>query len=430
MSTPGRPKGEYRSAKHEGTLMTTTRHPTHTLRACALAAAGLAALAAQAETSPYYIGATLSVAHDSNLIRVRDGQAVPAGLSASDTTTSAALLAGIDQTWGRQHLSGNATLRENRYARNGGFNSQGYTLNLGLDWQTIERISGKVNVSADRTLRADVRDVNDQFILHTNAENASQLDLSVRVGLVTQLSAEAALLRRDVRYSAREADYREYQQSGGSLGLRWQLGGSTTAGLGLRQTRTDYPRLLVSLPDTRDLRTRNDVDLSATWAPAGASTVDLRVSRGSTSHQQFSDRDFSATTGALTWAWQPTGKLRFNTRAARDTGQDADRATTAYTRTTDTLRLRAAYDLSAKIALNASASRYSRTLVGRGLFVAGVEGRDSGNGFELGLRWAPYRSTIVGCSASHDRLGRNGNPRLNDAYRASGYSCWGQFILQ
>lgn len=385
---------------------------------------------ATAQTSPYYIGVAQTIAYESNLIRLRDNQALPAGLSKSDTVYSTALVAGVDQPFGRQRLFGTANFSNNRYSRNGDFNSSGYALRLGLDWQTIERVSGRASVSSDRTVRADVRDASDRFILRSNAETANQFDASVNVGLVTRLSAEATLQQRDVRYSAAEAAFREYKQRSASLGLRYKPGSTTTWGLGLRQTRWDYPNLLVGVADTNDRRVRNALDASLVWQPTGVSSYDIRLSSGKTEHRQFNSRDFSGVTGSAGWDWRPLAKLRFNTRLSRDSGQDADRVTTAYTRTTDTLRVAADYALSAKIGMNLAVSAYNRQLDGRGQVVSGLSGRENGNSLTLGARWAPVRSTVVGCNVSADRLGGNSNPAQNSSFSATAFSCYGQFILQ
>ena len=281
--------------------------PRAAARRCVAAACVATALCstAAAQSSPYYIGVAQTFSYESNLIRLRDGQALPAGLSKSDTVSSTALVGGIDQPIGRQRLFGSATLRSNRYSKNDTFDSQSYALSLGLDWQTIERVSGKLSAAADRAIRADLRDQADRFIPRSNTETTNQFAASVSVGVSTPLSAEAGLTRRDVKYSAPESQYREYSQSGGSLGLRYKLGGATTVGLSVRQTRTEYPRLLATQADPRDRRTRNDLDFVVIWVPSAASSLNLRASRGKTEHEQFAERDFSATTAAWTAALPP-----------------------------------------------------------------------------------------------------------------------------
>lgn len=386
--------------------------------------------AAHAETSPYYIGMSLTVAHDSNLSRVRDGQALPAGASQADTVSTVALVAGLDQPLGRGRLFGSASLNTSNYANNEAYNNQGYALNLGLDWQTIERISGKVALASSRSVRADVRDRLDQVIFKKNAENANQLDASVSVGLVTALSAEASLMTRDVRYSEPDADYREYKQNGATLGLRYRLGGATSVGLSIGQTTNDYPNLLTGQSDRSDRRSRSDVSLSANWVPSGASSLSAVLTQGKTTHDRFTERDFSATTGALTWGWLPTGKLRFSTRLGRDAGQDAERATTAFSRTTDSLRVRGDYEATGKIGAYATAFTYRRTQTGSGVFVSGISGTDTGSNLTVGARWAALRSVSVGCEVSTERLGANSNPLLTSSYRSNAASCFGQFVLQ
>jgi hypothetical protein len=279
-------------------------------------------------------------------------------------------------------------------------------------------------------VRADVRDRQDQVICKKNTESANQLDASVSVGMITALSAEASLSTRDVRYSEVEADYREYKQNSGSLGLRYRLGGATSVGLSISQSQTNYPNLLTGFDDPNDRRTRNDVGLSVNWTPSGASNFSAALSQGKTTHDRFTERDFSATTGSLTWGWLPTGKLRLNTRFARDAGQDADRATSAFSRTTDSLRLRAEFDATGKIGTYLTAYTYRRTQTGSGVFVSGLSGTDVGSSLTLGAKWAALRSVSVGCEISSERLGSNSEPRLSVAYSSNAVSCFGQFVLQ
>ena len=78
----------------------------------AAAAAGcMHAALAQQGSSPYSIGVAQTFSHESNLLLVRDGQVAPQGFSAGDTVSSTALVAGVDQSFGRQRLSGSAVLR-------------------------------------------------------------------------------------------------------------------------------------------------------------------------------------------------------------------------------------------------------------------------------------------------------------------------------
>lgn len=385
---------------------------------------------AQAQSSPYYIGVAQTFTHESNLLRLRDNQVAPPGRSQSDTISSTALVAGIDQSFGRQRLSGSASLRSNRYADNKEFNSSGYGLNLGLDWETIERLSGRVSFGADRTQRADLRDRLGAFIVGGNAEEVERFSTTARVGLAGPLSLEAGVNWYSLGYESSAASYAEFSQRSGSLGLRYRLGGATSVALSVRSARIEYPNLLINQADPRDRRKNDNIDLNVVWVPSGSTRLDATLSQGRTRYDQINERDFEGTTGALAWTWNPGGRLRGNLRLARDTGQNSDLATTAFSQTTDTLRVAADYDVTGKIVASASAQHYRRVLDGTGQFVNSVRGSDSGQVFTLGVRWAPRRSLTVGCQGSHERRGSNSNPLLNDTYSANIVSCYGQFTLQ
>jgi hypothetical protein len=406
-----------------------------TLPGTGLAATVLAALCslpATAETSPYYVGISQSFSHESNLLRLRDGQPPQAGTSESDTISSTALVAGIDQRFGRQRVNGSATLRSNRYSNNKQFNGQSYNTTLALDWETIERLNGTVSISADRAQRADLRDRLGQFVQGGNNESRTRLASNVNVGLAGPLGLEAGVTSTNVKYSNDATDYAAYREDSVSAGVRYRLGGATSVSLGLRQTRTDYPNLLISQADPRDKRTRNDLDIGLAWVPSGASRLDARFSQGKTKHDQLDFRDFSGSSGAISWSWSPGGKLRVNTRLARDIGQSSQFITNAgaYAQTTDSLRVAADYDLTGKITLNSALQVYRRNLERSGQLVDTQSGSDTTNIFSLGARWAALRSLSVGCQASYEKRASNSNILLNEPYSANSVSCFGQLVLQ
>jgi hypothetical protein len=405
------------------------RGALHGLGAAALLAL-LPALPAAAQTGPYYIGVLQSFTHDSNIVRLRDDQPAPPGISKSDTVSTTALVAGLDQPLGRGRLFGQAQLRDTRFADNGQYDSNGYSLNLGLDLATIERITGQLAVNAARTPRASVRDRNEQPIPGRNVERTQGASARASVGLVTQWSAELGVSQSKLEYSAPAAAFREYDQTSTTAGVAWRPGAATRLSVGIGRTRTDYPNLLFTLADPNDRRTRDSVDLGASWQPTGVSRLDASLSRGKTRHQRFGERDFDATFGSLGWNWRPTGKLAVDTRLSRDTGQDSDVITTAFSRTTDQLRVQVGYELSAKVSLSLTAGTNRRTLDGTAQVVSGVTGTDNGRNLELGVRWLPLRSLSTGCTVGSERRGRNSNPLLVDPYRSSSVSCFGQFVLQ
>ena len=158
-------------------------------------------------------------------------------------------------------------------------------------------------------------------------------------------------------------------------------------------------------------------------------------------YDRFSQRDFSGLTGALKWNWLPTGKLNAETQVVHDISQDSNFETfggpavigTSNTgRTTTELRLAASYELTAKMALNAtlgiSHRNLERTANVSGLSVVTATGSDDSKTLLIGARWTPLRSVQVGCNLARDQRAASGG--LTQGYGANSVSCNGQFTLQ
>lgn len=409
-------------------------------RRLAAALTTLAAGAAMAQSSPYYIGVAQSLGYESNLYRVGEGQEealARAGLSKSDTVSGTSLVGGVDQTIGRQRVYGSANLRANRYANNKTLDNESYGLNLALDWATVGRLSGTLSAAADQNLaQFNNRSAAGGVETKKNVVRTNQVDAKVRLGVVTKYTLEASLGHRDRSYSAPEYDSSEYRQTSGSLGLRYRPSGALSLGAALRITDATYP----NFKPQADRLKRQDIDFTATWLPSAVSQFNLRLSPTHTSYDRDTDSDFSGVTGSATWGWQPTGKLRLTTGLSRDTGQSSDAVNlgffgtgvTDYSRTTTALSLKADYELSAKIALNAGLSYAHRALTntlsqGSNSVTTG-SGSDKTTVLSLGARWLPTRSIQVGCNASAEN--RSSNTNLSVSLSGSSFSCYGQFVLQ
>lgn len=417
------------------------RIPSHRLPAMLLVCCAMQF--AQADPNPYYIGLSQSFSHSSNLLRLPDGTAAPAGTSSSDTVSSTSLLAGIDQPFGRQHAYGNLALRENKLSKNTTYDNQGYSFTGGLDWSTADRISGSVKATADRNLASFNAD-QIGLLLERNLQTTQQLDASIRAGVVTALTAELTVGGRSVDYTARQYQTQEFRQGSASLGLRWRPSAQGSLGLALRQTKGRYPTAVPTGVDAQnntvygpDRFDRRDLDLSATLVPSAVSNFDGRLSFGRTRYEQATQRDFSGVTGLLRWTWQPTGKLRVTSRLSRDPDQSsyffqpAAEATVDYSRLTTALRERVDFDLSAKISLNASLAYAHRSLV-QNVPVVGSLGDSSGTDhsttIDFGAMWVPTQSLQFGCDLTRER--RLGNSTLSASYGDTTASCYGQFTLQ
>ncbi|CAD5369136.1 conserved exported hypothetical protein [Rubrivivax sp. A210] len=405
-----------------------------------LAAAGLAACTlAQAQTSPYYIGGSQTLAHDSNLYRAASGATLPEGASRSDTLSVTSLFAGVNQPIGRQRLHGSGSLRANRYADNERLNHEGYAANLGLDWESAERVSGNLSGSASRTLRPFSAGTSQATETRRNIQTDGALDALVRVGVVSEWTGEASASWGRTDYSEAAFAGSEVRRQGGSLGLRWRPGAHSNFGLAVRQTNGRYPG--------RDTRfKRNDIDLTAAWQPSAASSLFARLSPGRSRNKAAdgSSSSTTSTTGSLNWRWQATGKLAVNTLATRESSQDSFnqrlltlgannsfdfvQANSDSNVRSNQYLLGLEYQASPKIAATASARQVRRNISQTGDFRTGAFDTDRTNTLSLGLRWTPTRSLQFSCDLGSER--RSAGGLLSVGYDAQTLSCLGQLTLQ
>lgn len=417
------------------------------LKTVALAAIAVASGAVTAQANPWYIGLSQSFNYQSNMLRAIDGTVLGPDQSKSDTLSTTALVGGLDQTFGRQRVSASATLRDDRYAKNDLYNNQGWTASAAFDWQTVNRLSGNVSLASSRSLASfNLQEIG--LIRQRNQETGTSLDTTVRLGIAGPWSLEAGLGRRNIDNSLEQAalQSRNYRQDTGSVAAGWRPSGRVSLRLGLRKTNGLYPQFQAQADGSfqPDRFRREDVDLFVGWRPSGASQLDLRISSGKTRYDLAQQRDFTGVTGSFAWNWVPTGKLSLNTRYTRDTGQDSyavtvfDRnlgfvpGTSDYSRVQDVLRIRAEWAATAKITVSASLSEADRKLVRTlppNIFTRSVTtGGERNTQTSLGLRWTPYRSTLLGCELTSER--RRGSGDLGTNLSTEGLNCFGQFTFQ
>ena len=430
--------------------MRTPRLPkrTHGMPMCVAGAVlALWAGTSSAQTSPWSVGGSLLLSHDSNLLRLADTQDSGPGESRSDTVLSTALVGSLNQNIGRQRVFGNLTLRDNRFDRNSKYNNQSYNGALGLDWSTINRVSGKLSLSAARNLSTfNAEGVG--LLPEKNLETTQAVNASVSMGLVTEYSLELSAGRRQVRNSVQDERVlsRDVDLDSLSLGLAWRPSSAFSLSGALRHVSALYPTFRASASGYESDRFKQQqIDLVATLQPTGASTLDMRLTFGDTRYVVNEERNFSSVNGSLGWLWQASGKLRLATRLARDKGQDnypssvpffssRTPVTLSDSRVITTVRVQADLEVSAKVAFSTSLQHAQRRLDRNTLAVANSVSLDTSNGkdgtllFTIGGRWAPVRNTLFGCDASTEN--RRASGELTTNLNAASLGCYGQFTLQ
>ncbi len=384
------------------------------------------------EPNPYYLGASQSVARESNLFRG------VAGVTASDTVSVTSLLAGLDQPIGRQRLFADLALRAGRFSDNSQLNYTGGSLLAGADWEAAESLSGRLSFATDRTLAPTGLDLG-LTPTERNMQTTQEFALRGQSSRVAQFSVEAAYIHRALDYTLAAANDLQFSQDTGSVGLRYRPSGGLTLGLTVRRTDGTYPNAAPG--DQADDFKRDDVDLSALWVATGASTITARLSRTREKHGVLRERDVSGNTGAISWNLKPTGKLNLTLDYIRDTGAESTFIGGAGGGTTTpvvnsspratTWQLRGDYEITAKLQALVFVRRLQRDLVNN--VTPPGTGEDTLLETRLGLNWTPLRSVLVGCSVGREERDASQSALANvlsSSYSATTVRCLAQFRTQ
>lgn len=379
-------------------------------------------------SSPYYIGASQAFSHDSNVFRARKGTT-----ETSDTISTTSLLAGIDQPFGRQRLTADAAVRYNKYQDTDRLDNTSYRLGAGLDWETINRLSGTVSLVAAQNL-ARYGAENAPQTTERNLERARQFGATVQYGGQSVLAIYGLFDHRAVDYSLALFDTLDYERNQIGAGVRYRVSGALTLGAEARTAKGEYPNALGGAGDEFD---RHDLAATALWVPTGASSVSARLGATEQSHD-IGARDFSGVTGSVLWDFRPTGKLRFVTDFRRDTGNETDPLRLAgvidavgdNSEVSNRLQVRTFYEATAKIQMDALL-RYTRRKLVDSLTLPGVvisnAGDDATTAVSLGARYSPTRTIQLGCSVG--REDRSADSTVSYDYRVNSASCFAQLLL-
>lgn len=427
----------------------------------------LAPLAGQAQTSPYYLGVSQTFGYDSNIFRLPDRTEVqqPGGgvtviePESSGLISTTLLLVGLDQPIGRQRVYGNLSAGYSSYSNQSQLNSPRYALTAGVDWDTVNKLSGNAEFTSGLRLGAyGDRDV--PTGLGDNQETYNRLKLLGRLGdwQRSRYWFEAGYIydqvRNDVDFERAvpfrvETDpvtgapflrftdgyKRDDRSHAFTLGVRHRWSGALVLGAGVRteSLSEEVERRLIdpagSLSTTLDSR-RNDFDLFANLNPGDGNQLNARLSYGNRDYDNPGVLDTSGWSGSLRWGWQPTAKLDSSLRLLYDTEDREEGGTSAAASAgneeTLAVEWRLRYEISAKLAADLSASWYRRDYERLGGFT------DDDTSFQLALTWAALRNTTVGCSLGFDKRDSSYQGPLSgrSSYDATTTSCYAQVMLR
>jgi len=396
-------------------------------------------LGGPSDPNPYYIGVSQAFTHDSNVYRVPDGP--------GDTCSSTSLLGGFDQLLGRQRLFGRAVVSGNRYQDETNLNNVSYSAFVGVDWETIEHLSGRVSGNFNRGLSSAPAGGSTPLTAQ-NIADTQTIEALIRWGGPSLLTLEGGASYSNVGYSSPQYVGSEFNKSSANVGLFYHGGGPFRVGIGVRADATRSPNAFVDPATGQVQSTRLNgqyVDLFADYDVTGQIVTNLRLSY-TRQENSAGGTDLSGWTGALGVSWQVTSKTSLRVDAARDAGFNSTTYNTfAFTPTatgiaftpvvgvfqnnqiTASAGISANYAATAKISTFASA-RYYRAhqinlIAGGG--AAAPDVIDIANTYSLGANYEITRNWGAACTMAYERREVSGG--TNYTYDAKTIGCSTQF---
>ena len=383
-------------------------------------------LGGPSDPNPYYIGVSQAFTHDSNVYRIPDGPA--------DTFSSTSLLGGFDQMLGRQHVFGRAVVSGNRYQDETTLDNVSYNAYLGVDWETIENLSGRINGSFNQWLTSAPAG-GSRPVATRNISNTQTIDAVVRWGGPSLLSIEGGASYSNVGYSSIQYVASEFNKSSASLGLFYHGGGPLRVGIGVRADATRTPQAFVDPATGQVQSTRLNgqyVDFLADYDVTGQIGANARLSY-TRQESSAGGTDLSGWTGNVGLSWQATGKKRatYSTFAFTQTATGI-----AFTpvvgvfqnnQITTSAGISASYAATAKISTFASA-RYYRAHQLNLIFATGTPAEDVidiSNTYSLGANYQITRNWGAACTMAYERRDVSGGRTYS--YDAKTIGCSTQF---
>ncbi|MGZ8259659.1 MAG: hypothetical protein ACXWUL_03800, partial [Caldimonas sp.] len=177
------------------------------------------------DPNPYYIGVSQGFTHDSNVYRIPSGP--------SDIYSSTSVFGGFDQPISRQRVFGRASVSLHRYQDEDRLDNTSYDLSAGANLETIENISGNLNLGLSQSLVAPPANVGVPTAVRNKAQT-QRVDGRVRWGGASLLTLEGSAGYERLDYSAPEYDRSETRETTTSIGLFYRPGAFLRVGVAAR----------------------------------------------------------------------------------------------------------------------------------------------------------------------------------------------------
>ncbi len=363
---------------------------------------------AWADLSPYSLGASETVQHQSNVLH--DDSDVH-----SDWLSTTQINAGIDQTLGREHILASAAVDLDRYRYLHSRDDVGYNGSAELDWSTIGDLSGAIGGDVRRQQYLYGLGGDQQSTSPKNLQTDDHAFARAQLGGMGRWSISSGFDASERRYSDPSFDVNDQKQWGANLGTNYETSPDLSFGIQGRYIRGTYPKII--LDSSEEMFSSKTVGANVRWNASGNSSFDANVGYTQQDTQGQPSQHFVS--GALNWNWAPPSHFNFTLGLVRDSSIDAS-STAAIVNTNtlntrsinNTVNLAVKYELTAKVSLDASAQyimrKYSDAQIPTGFESDGSAVFQSASGdshtsrLHIGAHYAATRTTDLSCGVAHE----------------------------
>ena len=384
-----------------------------TLLAAGGAACSLPAGAAISDTISPFIATTYS--YDNNLFRLDDNVS---GFDGQRSDTSRQVQAGFlfNRPIGRQRLTGQVKWSRVYFDHFDQLDYTGKDYLADLEWHIANHLEGHVGGSYSQTLTpfSDLQstDRNLRTIRREYANGGWRFHPSWRV--------RGGVSRDQYTYDSLAQKFSNRQEDAVELGLDYLPASESRIGIQLRHLKGEYPNRasLVGFGVDQGYE-QDEVKANIYWRMSGITQVQLLGGWVKRKNKIFSGRDASGANGRVTVYWAPLGKVRFTGSVWHEFA--AVENSLISSSLNNGASLAAAWDISAKVRMDAQLRREKRDFAAASGLVLPIDVKDTTKTASIGLTYAPRPNIQLGISAFRDE--RKGAPIVNTStYHANGIS--------
>ena len=351
------------------------------------------------DTFNVYLG--VGSQYDSNLFRQFANEQ-------SDTVQTTSLTLALSKPFAQQRFTLDATVIDYRYSNNDYLDYKAKNYSATWNWMLTHRLSGTLSSTQTEVQNSfvDYRALNPQNLRNIRKTNVNYLGGEWRVKGGWRLVA--GLTNNEESNSETFNAQSSYSLNTWEAGVRYVWPAGTFLQLLQRNGSGEYKdRQLVTFDmQPAPFNPQYDTDFRQTDTEArfsipftGKSSLSAKLARQAREHENFTDRDYAATTGRVDYTWQPSGKLSLVASLRREVAAFQNYTSSYYL--SDGFNLQPAWQISAKTALRLNYDWQRRNY--EGALIAGFpERRDSLQSIRLGFDWIPVRWATLSTNLQRD----------------------------